>query len=783
MGNYELLKQAVSDVIKTNGNQEITGAILQNALLTIISTIGNNYTFAGIATPETIPGTPDANIFYIAFDKGKYVNFGNIELYNNQMYIIWNENNKWNSKEIESISNIYLKGTTKDRKVFGDDALYYNVLMNGQGGTKNELNEIFKSIYISNKINKPYIERYFEGKLVIKDEENNSYSIPLSFDSSLNENLIVNAIVNNIQFIILYNPSKRINGGFYNSTYEKTKLSDDVFLKSNLKNMYDIESINDYTDNGNFIDYSYFKDKKSTNNWIGSDGNPVPVSTFASVYGIKVQPGQKFRIKLRLQGSPIQKRGYALYSNDEISENSFISGSESTVSSLDINEVVEIPENCKLLAWSKSSNYGEAHIYCISAIIDLKEISEENQTEIQNIKEQNTFNFEKSKFGVLPNTQGITESEAKNIFSELVVSEDVKTYDINYSETNKQFTITLKRISDDEIYGTILVDADVDDFILYPIINTTYALNNKILKGYAIINAANISRKSYGNFYVYFDGNKKIYQNKMSLFKNIIEIILWGDSLTALGSGYGEFFSYPGKVISDFGVGGENTLQILGRIGASPYLIRDNIIIPNNTDDEVNILLKSSWNGNNTMPRATYGMNECTINGIKGTIKVVSGGNTATFKRSEPGEQIEIKAGTEVLPYYYKRVQNQFNVYWIGQNGGWNTPQELVEQFKTIALNQANGMFLFITPHLNTSDDLEYMMQKEFGLRYINMRKWCILYGLQESGITPTEADNEAISQGNCPPSLLADGTHFVESAKKAQVKMISERINLLFDI
>ena len=62
MGNYEQLKQAVSDVIKTNGNQEITGAILQNTLLNIISTVGNNATFAGIATPDTNPSTPDEKI-------------------------------------------------------------------------------------------------------------------------------------------------------------------------------------------------------------------------------------------------------------------------------------------------------------------------------------------------------------------------------------------------------------------------------------------------------------------------------------------------------------------------------------------------------------------------------------------------------------------------------------------------------------------------------------------------------------------------------------------------
>lgn len=76
MGNYEQLKQAVSDVIKTNGNQEITGAILQNALLSIINSVGKNFQYVGIAKYDTNPGTPDQNIFYIA-GFGNYVNFNN----------------------------------------------------------------------------------------------------------------------------------------------------------------------------------------------------------------------------------------------------------------------------------------------------------------------------------------------------------------------------------------------------------------------------------------------------------------------------------------------------------------------------------------------------------------------------------------------------------------------------------------------------------------------------------------------------------------------------------
>ena len=95
MGNYEQLKQAVADVIKSNGNQEITGAILQNALLTIISTVGDGATFAGIATPTTNPGTPDQNFFYIASDNGIYSNFNGITL-NGEVAILSNKNGSWN---------------------------------------------------------------------------------------------------------------------------------------------------------------------------------------------------------------------------------------------------------------------------------------------------------------------------------------------------------------------------------------------------------------------------------------------------------------------------------------------------------------------------------------------------------------------------------------------------------------------------------------------------------------------------------------------------------------
>lgn len=115
MGNYDELKQAISDVIKTNGNQEITGQIMQNTLLSIINIVGENATFAGIATPKTNPGTPDQNIFYIASENGIYSNFDSIEL-KNEVSVIINKNGNWkkigmNIPTLEMLEDIELYAT------------------------------------------------------------------------------------------------------------------------------------------------------------------------------------------------------------------------------------------------------------------------------------------------------------------------------------------------------------------------------------------------------------------------------------------------------------------------------------------------------------------------------------------------------------------------------------------------------------------------------------------------------------------------------------------------
>lgn len=112
MGNYEELKAAVASVIKMNGNQEITGQVLQNTLTTLISQVGANATFAGIATPDTAPGTPDQNVFYIAGQSGVYANFGGYEVTKNAVAFN-NVGGNWVATELNLLSSD-----------FGDSAVY-----------------------------------------------------------------------------------------------------------------------------------------------------------------------------------------------------------------------------------------------------------------------------------------------------------------------------------------------------------------------------------------------------------------------------------------------------------------------------------------------------------------------------------------------------------------------------------------------------------------------------------------------------------------------------------
>lgn len=153
MGNYEQLIVAIEQVIKTNGNNEITGAILQNTLKSIVNSVGANAAFAGIATPEINPGTPDQNVFYLAWERGVYANFNNINV--TQPAVLLNNSGVWYQKFINLAPRPYGKSAMEpidelleDLTVVDMTGKTMNELINSIGGIMSGMTKFYISPYI-----------------------------------------------------------------------------------------------------------------------------------------------------------------------------------------------------------------------------------------------------------------------------------------------------------------------------------------------------------------------------------------------------------------------------------------------------------------------------------------------------------------------------------------------------------------------------------------------------------------------------------------------------------
>lgn len=152
MANYSVLKAAVEAVVKTNGNQEITGANMQDTLLSIIDSLGEGYQFMGIATPSTVPpSSPDYNIAYIG-GAGTYTNFGTTYTVPLGAVGVFSYNGTWTRSlvgiEAKNVYKLSIDSVYYDGSVYINE-IYYLDRQTSQGVTIS-VNDTFAFTYTDN---------------------------------------------------------------------------------------------------------------------------------------------------------------------------------------------------------------------------------------------------------------------------------------------------------------------------------------------------------------------------------------------------------------------------------------------------------------------------------------------------------------------------------------------------------------------------------------------------------------------------------------------------------
>ena len=130
MSQYNSLKATIDDNITTNGNQEITGAVLNSVLKAMVDSLGAGYKYAGIATP-TSPGTdqsPDGQVFYIATTPGTYSHLGNLVVNDGEVAVL-----KWDSSWHKDVSGAATKEDVDSvRNILNISQMFPD---GGEGGT------------------------------------------------------------------------------------------------------------------------------------------------------------------------------------------------------------------------------------------------------------------------------------------------------------------------------------------------------------------------------------------------------------------------------------------------------------------------------------------------------------------------------------------------------------------------------------------------------------------------------------------------------------------------
>ena len=273
--------------------------------------------------------------------------------------------------------------------------------------------------------------------------------------------------------------------------------------------------------------------------------------------------------------------------------------------------------------------------------------------------------------------------------------------------------------------------------------------------------------------------------NNKSYEKQLIDI---GDSLTAGAGGEGVTMSNVASrllpetyTIKNMGIGGENTLTIGARQGGIPMYIKESITIPSDrTKVEIPSGLYSSYNNTNVTPltqgfggfppsniKGSGGINPCYIDGIECVLAKRSG--KYFINRTQISQTDYITKPNAVIVTSLSKQTKGILTIFIGQNGGYDSPSDLLNQINLIVKHKGDKNVIIITSHGNGTAETVQTIKNKYGNKLIDFKKYmsekaiydALLFKLiRNDGTIPTLNDIHSMKLKKAPPSLLYDGIH-----------------------
>ena len=677
MGNYEELKQAIADVIKTNGNQEITGAILQKTLKTIISTVGSYATFAGIATPETNPGTPDQNVFYIALQNGTYINFNSIIL-QDEVAIIVNRNNKWQKEKTGISSDGYV-----NKFVLTDNKKINSIILELIPLNRTE-DELFTNV--------KYIE-------VIKSEEHNG-----KYRNVIRLGINSYTAYDNIAKIYdtLEDCEKDQKGLFVTNAYiialDWGKLESGIKVSGNVViNRYALR-LSSCPRIFNYINNNLIENATGTKYSIIINGARNPNSGYE---GSSMSGRSAVISDLEVGKTYIvlnKNIGHALQYNGEPSNTTYISGSKKNLAQS--NEIT-ILEGCKKISINVEDD---------SLLLLYSEKGEDSGSTI-----------EEKVYGLSPEIIRYNTQYDNN--GNLGYNVSTRDTCLFYVDENKDYIITGANVYKITFWGDAFISNINTGNFLFKTPNGCRELRVTFNKaenpnGYDLLRVKQLETcASIG------DVEKGL---------NAKTFTVPGDSITA-GSGASTYAKNYYSLLrskltiqkwqgNNLGSGGSSSTSIAAFTGGTALYNTEQFTIPSDTAE---VILKPNIPIINSA-RALIGVNPCYINGIKGSIRYSS--NNYYFAREVAGFETIIPEKTVIIPHGYKLcTESDLGIIFVGTNDHGGTadapePDLLIKNINGIQSSFIKtNKVLIIGQYVSTNDDVRQKLRDEYRTRFLDL--------------------------------------------------------------
>ena len=257
--------------------------------------------------------------------------------------------------------------------------------------------------------------------------------------------------------------------------------------------------------------------------------------------------------------------------------------------------------------------------------------------------------------------------------------------------------------------------------------------------------------------------------------------------------------------VINMGSGKESSYTVLGRNGAIPYITSEDLIIPSGCEAVKISFTSETGDVVTPLTQGDAGINNVTIAGIEGKLTLDLESYTSNhkniyyFTRSNPGSEVTVPAGAEIITAASTMYRDYIPVIFIGtydwELSQWEdtSVEELIATQKAIIDHQIANKDRYIIIglyYMNNRWDYgryefekyETAMAQEYGNHFINIRKYLCSDGLSDAGITPTKDDTHDIDSGLVPTSLRSAAEPSELNAKGYELlgKVVFDRLDKL---